>query len=60
MRAAAKGQLEVFAVRLGTGFTWEVRQFGGLVLAKGAECYASGNDALAAGDVARSQWQEQQ
>ena len=39
MRAATKGQLEVFAVRLGTGFTWELRQFGGLILAKGTESH---------------------
>ena len=59
MRAAEKGQLEVFAVRIGTGFTWEVRQFGGLVLAKGTDCYSSSDDALAAGDAARPQWREQ-
>ena len=37
----ALGGLEVFAVRLHNGFTWQVRQFGGLVLASGQHCFPS-------------------
>ena len=58
-REAAKGQLVIYAVRLGTGFSWEVRQFGGLILAKGTECYSSSDDALSAGNIARKQWRDQ-
>ena len=54
VKAAAKGQREVFAVRFGTGFTWEVRKFGGVVLASGAERYTSNEEAIAAGQLALS------
>lgn len=52
-RAANKDQLQVFAVRRSLGISWEVRQFGGVVLACGTETFGSAADALAAGESTR-------
>lgn len=43
--------LEVFAVRVTRGFSWEIQRFGGLVVIKGSETYPDGQQASAAGRV---------
>ena len=52
-RAANKDQLQVFAVRRSVGISWEVRQFGGVVLACGTQTFGSAADAVAAGETTR-------
>ena len=51
-REAAKGQPAVFAVRRGTGFTWELRQFGAIVMASGNERFSTSAAAIVAGNLA--------
>ena len=47
------GQPEMFVVKAGDhAFTWELRRFGGVVLQRGAEAFASQVLARAAGEVA--------
>ena len=58
-RAANKAQIEVFAVRRGVAISWEVRQFGGVVLYRGTECFDSSAAAVAAGERARRAWVEE-
>ena len=52
-REATKGHMAVFAVRRGVGFSWEIRKFGGIVLASGTSSLDSREDAIAAGELAR-------
>ncbi len=56
---ANKNRLEVFAVRRDTAdISWEVRKYGGVVLACGTRTFASVADALADGEAARSSIQQ--
>ena len=52
-RKTSFGQTEVFAVRRGNALSWELRRFGGVILACGTDSFDSRDDALAAGELAR-------
>ena len=52
LQAETKGNLEVFTVRLNNGFSWQLRQFGAIIVADTEQRYASMDMARAAGDSA--------
>ena len=43
--------IDAFAVRCAGGFTWEVRRFGGLVVAQSEDCFVTAEKARAAGQA---------
>ena len=50
-RAAEDAEIDVFAIRSASGFTWEVRRFGGLVMAQGDDCFDTAEEARSAGQA---------